>query len=518
MRAAIYYRVSTDNQEREGTSLETQLEACLKYCNDKGYDVAYRFSEAYSGLTLDRPKLNELRELLRAGEIDVIVVYCLDRLSRDPVHGVIVIEELEKHHVDLEAVTETIDSSEVGKLISYIRGFASKLEAEKIKERTGRGKRARAREGRMSGGFHTTYGYDYIHVSQKNGGRRVINDTEAKWVKQIYEWLVNDGLTTGAIRDKLIALSAPTKHGKRWCKATVIAILKNPAYAGRTFAFTSVKRRARRKPQEEWIEIPGDVTPAIIFQEIFEAAQKQLQINYDKAARNTRREYLLRGHIRCRQCGHAYVGGVTLSNSKTGDRYRRLYRCLGKWKDNSPVERCHNKSWGADKLEALVWAQIERVLDNPELIITEIEKERQNANQLGVLETELQQVERQIKTVDREQHQLLQWALKDFPESQVETENRRLNKARETLKARKAELETQIKASQEAAISIPRLERFVELLRQKLTTLDFEIKRMVIDSLDLKVWLDGESVEITGIIPVDDDVIATTPLTRHLPV
>ena len=75
MRAAIYCRVSTEDQEREGTSLQTQFEACLSYCHDKGYDVAYRFSEAYSGLTLERPKLNELRELVRNEQIDVVVVY-----------------------------------------------------------------------------------------------------------------------------------------------------------------------------------------------------------------------------------------------------------------------------------------------------------------------------------------------------------------------------------------------------------------------------------------------------------
>ncbi len=66
MKAAIYCRVSTDNQEREGTSLQTQLEACLKYCQGKGYDVSYRFSEAYSGLSLERPELDKLRELVRA--------------------------------------------------------------------------------------------------------------------------------------------------------------------------------------------------------------------------------------------------------------------------------------------------------------------------------------------------------------------------------------------------------------------------------------------------------------------
>ena len=97
----------------------------------------------------------------------MVVVYCLDRLSRDPVHGVIIIEELEKHRVGLEAVTETIDRSGVGKLISYIRGFASKLETEKIRERTMRGKKASAISGKIPhGGFARLYGYDYDKVQR----------------------------------------------------------------------------------------------------------------------------------------------------------------------------------------------------------------------------------------------------------------------------------------------------------------------------------------------------------------
>ena len=176
--------------------------------------MSYRFSEAYSGLILERPELDKLRELVRTEAIDVVVCYCLDRLSRDPVHGVIITQELEKHHVRLEAVTETVDNTELGKLISYIRGFAAKLEAEKIKERTMRGKKAWAREGRIPGGFHTTYGYDYIRTIRRERRRRVINETEASWVRQMFEWLVNDGLSTGYIRDRLMDLKVPTKHGK----------------------------------------------------------------------------------------------------------------------------------------------------------------------------------------------------------------------------------------------------------------------------------------------------------------
>ena len=161
-RSAIYCRVSTDAQESEGTSLQTQLENCLKYCKDKDYQIIYQYQETYSGLTVDRPKLTELRESIRNGYLDVIVIYSLDRWTRNPNQGVILQDELEKQKVKLESVTETIEDTELGKLISYIRGFACKLEAEKIKERTMRGKKAHARAGDIQhGGFSSTLGYDY---------------------------------------------------------------------------------------------------------------------------------------------------------------------------------------------------------------------------------------------------------------------------------------------------------------------------------------------------------------------
>jgi site-specific DNA recombinase len=137
MKVAIYCRVSTEGQEQDGTSLQTQLEACLEYCNVKRYEVAYKFSEAWSGLSLERPKLTELREVIRSEQIDAMVVYSLDRFSRDPVHGVILMQELEKHEVLLEAAIENVDNSEVGKLVFYIKGYAAKLDAERRRDATG---------------------------------------------------------------------------------------------------------------------------------------------------------------------------------------------------------------------------------------------------------------------------------------------------------------------------------------------------------------------------------------------
>jgi len=527
MKAAIYCRVSTDNQEAEGTSLQTQLEACQNYCHDKGYEVAHRFSEAYSGLSLERPKLNELRELIRNEQIDLVVVHSLDRLSRDPVHGVIFTQELEKHNVALEAVLEDVDSSDLGQLISYIRGYASKLEAEKIRERTMRGKRAKAKLGQIVSGSHARlYGYTYIPVSQASGGKRIINEDEAKWVREIFKWLTIEGLSLHAITYRLRALNVPTPSGKGyWIKSTVQKIVTHVAYTGRTFAFTCtygkpqhrIKPNTKRKltgkimkPREEWIEIPG-VTPPIIGTELFEAAQKQLRLNFQRSVRNTKHHYLLHGHISCRQCGRAYWGYT--SSRHRGDKHYmvRHYRCSGALKIVTPINRCRNKIWRADKLEDLVWQQIEGVLNNPQLIIGEIAKQRQDVDRLGVLETELQQVEHQLKRLDREQEQLLQWALKGFPEETIVSENKRLNQKRTTLQAQKAELELQIKASQEAAISLPKLEHFVELMKDKLTSLDFETKRQVLDMLGIKVWIDGQNVEITGALPVADDAIVTMP-------
>ena len=506
--AGVYCRVSTDNQEREGTSLQTQLEACLKYCQNKGYSVSHSFSESYSGLTLERPKLGELRELARNEDIDVIVCYCLDRLSRDPGHGVIITEELDKHGVKLETVTEDIDNSELGKLISYIRGYASKLEAQKIRERTMRGKLARAKAGRMpSGSGCTIYGYDYVRVSQENGGRRIINENEASWVKQMYGWLVNEGLSTNAITYRLRSLNVPTKFGNIWGRQSVLAILKNPAYTGKTYVFTTIKGQKKfSRPQTDWIEIPS-VTPAIITSELFEVAQKQLRVNSNKSQRNAKYEYLLHGHVRCLQCGRSYYAGFASATYKEKRRVRLYYRCSGKLRMLSPIDLCQNKNWTAVKLENVVWTEIERILSNPGDFVAELETLHHDAEGMEMLKIELNQVERQLAAIDREQHQLLQWALKGFPETQVQTENKRFNKARENWQNRREELETQIKGSQESALSVAKIEHTCERLLQQLRDSDYATKRKFVENAQIKVWLDGENVEITGFIPTEDETL-----------
>ena len=275
MRAAIYCRVSTEDQEREGTSLQSQLEACLRKARELGYEVPEEFIilETGSRLTLDRPKLNQIRQWVRDKQVDAVIVYVLDRLSGDPVHTIILEDELERSGVQLISVTEDIDSSDLGKLVSYIRGYAAKLEVEKIRERTMRGAKTRASQGKIPiGGTGRLYGYTYIMGKGDHEGIRYINEDEAKWIREMYQWLIDEGLKVNPITYRLRALGVPTPGKSQfWNKSTVHEILTKPAYMGKTYAFTysyaeprtnpgtNARKRKRlvRKPAEEWVEVPG---------------------------------------------------------------------------------------------------------------------------------------------------------------------------------------------------------------------------------------------------------------------
>jgi site-specific DNA recombinase len=262
------------------------------------------------------------------------------------------------------------------------------------------------------------------------------------------------------------------------------------------------KTQRYSRPQSDWIEIQG-VTPAIISQELFDAAQKRITANRSRTMLFTKHEYLLRGHMRCRRCGRSFVGHTSINTYKDKRYNRPFYSCRGKRELWAPAERCHNKGWSATKLEGMVWVALEDYLSDPNIIISSLEKQHQDANQLGVFEAELERIERQLKAINREQHQLLQWALKDFPPDQVEVENKRLNKARETLNLQKAEFEKQIKASQNAITNLPNLENFVWTMQDNLSKLDFESKRLALDTLGITVWLDGQNVEVTGTIDLE---------------
>jgi len=499
MKAAIYCRVSTEDQEREGTSLQSQLDACLKLAKERDYEVPVEFiiSETYSGLSLDRPKLNQLREWVRDKEIDAVIAYTLDRLSRDPVHFIILQEGLERAGVALIMVTEDVDSSDMGKLITYIKGFAAKLEAEKIRERTMRGKRERIKSGKLPTGRGVLYGYGY----DKEHGINVANSS-LDTIRKVGIWIVEEGVFLNEVCRRLMAMNIPApKGGDRWSRGTIGRIMRNPVYAGKSYACKTETKGKKRVAcsQGNYVEIPNAVDRAAFTWEEWQAIQRQLDRNRELSPRNQKLNYLLTGKVFCKQCGRKYYGVPV-----HGKPY---YRCSGRIRLLSD-KRCTSKTVNARRLEEAVWNEVDKALKNPRTILAGLEELRGEVNQETFLDGELNRMTQRLRALDREQSQLLQWALKGFPEETVTKENEKINRERAELQERIGESEKKLKQARDSNVDLERLEEFCQVASQNLPEFGYNERKMALEVLKVRVWIDGSSATLEGVLPIPNEVCA----------
>lgn len=512
MKVAIYCRVSTSGQEKDGTSLESQAEACLKKAQKLGYSVPdeYLFREVRSGADLDRPELDKLRGIVKLKAVQGVICYATDRLARKAVHIAILAEEWEKRGVSLTFVTEPLDNSPEGQLIRYVKGFAAEIEREKIRERSLRGKRMKAMHGKIPSGSHARlYGHDY----DKTKKVRVINEEQAFWVREIFRWCA-EGLSVRAIVRKLRALGMPTPNGAPfWIRSTTHKILTNPAYMGKTYAFTQtyvepkyrMKSDTKRKktavvwkPKEEWIEIPN-VTPPIVSQELFETVQRQLQRNRELSPGHAKYQYLLRGCIYCLECGRRY-SGRTYVWRRNGRRYeRRCYSCIGRWKMEIPP--CGNRIVKADEVERVVWEEVEKILSKPDLVLQELLRRQEESKRCEYWENELKQAQAKLNALRKREQRLVRAITYGLEDEVVKAEKAAIDSERETLLAEKVYLENQLKLSQECQVDVEGVKRFCKTVNQNLASFGYEDKRLALEALQLKVVVGKDGLSIRGMVP-----------------
>jgi site-specific DNA recombinase len=125
--AAIYCRVSTRQQAEEGSSLDSQEVACRQLAASRGFTVTQVFKEDFPGTELARPMLDQLRGGVKPGAYAAVFCYATVRLSRSPVHLALIAEECQNCDVELVFVTEPLDSSPEGQLLTFVRGWAAQL-------------------------------------------------------------------------------------------------------------------------------------------------------------------------------------------------------------------------------------------------------------------------------------------------------------------------------------------------------------------------------------------------------
>ncbi len=490
MKIIIYCRVSTEGQEQDGTSLRTQLEACKKYCQTKGYEVAYEFNEAWSGLTLERPKLAELREVVRSESIDCVVVYSLDRFSRDPVHGVILMQELEKHGVLLEAVSETVDNSEIGKLVFYIKGYAAKLDAERRRDATGRGKKAMLESGKLPQGTGIgIYGYKWLKANKK----RIPIEHEAQVVQRMFE-MIAQGVSSFKIARILNEESVPTKANKKWEARTVSRIVRNPAYTGLTYFGVTSGKEGKATPKESWHVLPN-ATPPIISKELFEQAQAALAKSKELRPGRSQHEYPLTGFAVCGYCGSPLVGACL-------SKKYRYYHCRGTYPTSSRNRICDARYIKADWLENAVWDKVKNVLSNPERLLAELRKQTEEEHSQvssGNVEQEIRSLTRKIKGYAGQERRLMNVLRLEVATPDIVLDE--LNKMKKESEADEKRLIslTQTKETIEKMVDME--DHLKELCARIVSDLDnctYQDKKDAYTYLDLKVKATPEGADIKG--------------------
>ena len=225
VRAALYARVSTEDQAREGFSLDAQVKRMEAYCRVRGWEVAgvYR-DEGQSGRSASRPEYS--RMMAESGSWDVLLVLKMDRIHRNSVNFALMMDELRSKGKEFSSMQDKFDTTTaMGRFVMDIMQRIAQLESEQIGERVKLGMTFKAKGGDGHLGSGHPYGYRY------EDGELLVVEEEASVVRSIYDMRVR-GSTLKDIADFLNSGGIPSKKGGRWSPQSVSNVLKNPLYAG----------------------------------------------------------------------------------------------------------------------------------------------------------------------------------------------------------------------------------------------------------------------------------------------
>jgi site-specific DNA recombinase len=237
LKASLYLRVSTEDQARNGWSIEGQYDDLRDYCNRKKYKVVRVYKdEGFSGSNLERPALKKMLADASNNVFDVVVVWKYDRLSRDEIDFPLIIHNLKKFDINVESMNEPTpnDGSPYSEFIVGLLGLMASLERKMFLMRSKMGQKIRFKNGLYLGGT-PPYGYSYNEES----GELELHPVESKYAKIIFE-KYREFNNLNSVRNYLEKEGAPTKRSARWCSQSIRRILSNRIYIGE-YSFGDMK-------------------------------------------------------------------------------------------------------------------------------------------------------------------------------------------------------------------------------------------------------------------------------------
>lgn len=527
--AAIYARVSSDRQKEEKT-IGSQTTALKDYAEAHHYTVPKEWvfeDEGYSGATLARPGLERLRDLVNEGQAEVVLVHSPDRLSRRYAYQVLLLEEFSRKGVTVVFLKGTAGETPEEQLLVQFQGMIAEYERAQIAERTRRGKRHRAKAGCVNVLSGAPYGYRYIKKTDTSDSCYTVNLDEAAVVRQVYQWYAQEGLSIGEIARRLSTQGVPTRKNKlRWERSVVWAILRNPAYVGRA-AFGKTERAERKRvtrplrqkngfsrrcsanrerPREQWIEI---TVPALVDEAVFARAQERLAENKRLSRKNTKEPTLLQGLLVCGQCGY----GLYRTSTRTTKRQAKYYRCLGAdgWR-HLLATPCACRPIRVEDLDDAVWNQVERLLEEPALIRTELQRRRDESVRSNPVQQRRQRLQQDLQRIGQQIDKLLD-AYQEGLLGLTELRQRMPGLRKKQSAAQKARegAEWQALAEEQLQQLDQSLEGFLGRLKQSAQILGVVEKQKIIRLLVKEVIVEKDAITVRHCIPLASGGDAGTP-------
>ncbi|MGE6402239.1 recombinase family protein [Bacillus cereus] len=358
---AIYTRVSTEEQAKEGFSLGAQEDILKKYAESNNFEVYGIYSDdGYSGKNYERPEIQRLFKHLYEGKFQAILVKSVDRISRRLSDISKLLDDvLLPNNCRLLVSDNNLDSSTLnGSMFINFLGTFAQYERGMIIERVKTGMEKRAEQGYWNGGI--VLGYDNVNK------RLVINKEEASIVRRIFK-LRAIGKGYKAIAHLLNEAGYRSKKGKLFSNCTVKTILENEIYIGKV---KWGKRRdwntkRRKGVTKDYVLVEGK-HDAIISVELWVKVQVVNNTNRESVSknRNFNGDFILSGILRCPACGAGTV--MSKSKKRDGSGYYLYYMCQAF--ASKGVKACKSNLIGKENIEKKVLQKIRELLSDMTIV------------------------------------------------------------------------------------------------------------------------------------------------------
>ena len=511
-KVAIYARVSSQKQKDEET-IDSQIDALRNYAKAENYILDEKLifiDNGVSGNTLQRPALDELRDVVRFETIEMLLMYAPDRLSRNYTYQLILMEEFRKHGVKLYFLKNPpkTDSAEE-KMFQHFQGIFAEYERALFLDRSRRGRIYKAKKGDPCIIPKVPYGYRKVKKDDHTVVE-IVND-EAIIVKEIFRLYIHELTSYHAVARKITEKGVKTPSGKiKWDQSTIRDILKNHAYIGTSYfgkteqiekktdqirrcrlkTYTHTKYSKRLRPENEWIPIS---VPAIISENDFELAQEKMGKNKQLSPRNTKRLGLLQGLVICGVCGKPYYRRTV--------RGKGHYYCSGNSNGKIRGTKCSNKYISENQLDENVFSEIISLLQTPELIENELARRVKESSNTEELRQREILTSKELTKLERECNRLL-----DAYQAGV-MELNELKQRNHDLGIRRKNLQKDLQNIQAAKIHRESgfnfrdfFDNALKKMKMKVEGLSFDEKRKLIRLLVEEIVIEKETITIVHCI------------------